>query len=107
MDNGLILVVILITAAVAASVVWLGLRRNLPPEAMAEIAAYVAAVRATIGGVASPEVVAALAGAAWDAWGSGSKYITREQFIRLVQAALDLEPAAARAIRQTSERVAV
>ena len=66
---------------------------------LAEIAAYVAAVRATIGGVASPDVVAALAGAAWDAWGSGSKYITREQFIALVQDALNLEPAASRAIR--------
>lgn len=106
MDNGIALVVIVIAAAAAASVVWLALRRNIPPEAMAEIAAYVAAVRATIGGVASPDVVAALAGAAWDAWGSGSKYITREQFIRLVQAALDLEPAAARAIRQTSAQVA-
>jgi len=99
MDTGITLVAIVITAAVAASVVWLALRRNVPPEAMAEIAAYVAAVRATIGGVASPDVVASLAGAAWDAWGSGSKYITREQFIALVQDALNLEPAASRAIR--------
>ena len=99
MDTGITLVVIVITAAVAASVVWLGLRRNIPPEIMTEIAAYVAAVRSTIGGMASPDVVAALAGAAWDAWGSGSKYITREQFIALVQDALNLEPAAARAIK--------
>ena len=99
MDTGIVLVVIVITAAVAASVVWLGLRRNVPPEIMTEIAAYVAAVRTTIGGVASPDVVAALAGAAWDTWGAGSKYITRERFIELVQDALNLEPAAARAIR--------
>lgn len=99
MDNGIALVAIVIAAAVAGSVVWLALRRNVPPEAMAEIAAYVAAVRATIGGVASPDVVAALAGAAWDAWGSGSKYITRERFIELVQDALNLEPAASRAIK--------
>ena len=99
MDTGITLVVIVITAAVAASVVWLGLRRNIPPEVMTEIAAYVAAVWVIIGGVASPDVVAALAGAAWDAWGSGSKYITRERFIELVQDALNLEPAASRAIK--------
>ena len=95
MDNGIALIAITIAAVVAGAVVWLALRRNLPPDLSLALSAYVAAIRAAVGDVVDPALVTTLAGYAWDSWASASKYISRDDFIRYVLDALDMEPAAA------------
>lgn len=84
--------VIVITAAVAATVVWFGLRRNLPPAVAVELAAYVLAVRSTLVDIVDEDAVTMLAGAIYDAWGDGSKYLSRDDFIAYVLKALRMEP---------------
>lgn len=95
MDNGIVLISIVVAAVVAGTIVWLALRRNLPPDVALELAAYVAAIRAAVGDVVDEELVTTLAGYAWDSWGSASKYITRDAFIGYVLRALRMEPAKA------------
>lgn len=95
MDNGIALIAIVVAAVVAGSVVWLALRRNLPPEAAEALAAYVAAIRNAAGNVLDEATIRTLAGAAYDAWAGGSKYFTRDEFITAVLRALSMEPAAA------------
>jgi hypothetical protein len=92
MDNGIALIAIVVVALAAGAVVWLALRRNLPPDVSLELAAYVAAIRAAVGDVVDPALVTTLAGYAWDSWGSASKYISRDDFIAYVLKALDMEP---------------
>ena len=92
MDNGIALIAIVIAAVVGSTIVWLALRRNLPPELSLELAAYVAAIRAAVGDVVDVELVEKLAGYAWDSWGDGSKYISRDEFIAYVLKALRMEP---------------
>jgi hypothetical protein len=92
MDNGIALIAIVVAAVVAGAIVWLALRRNLPPDVSLELAAYVAAIRAAVGDVVDPALVTTLAGYAWDSWGSASKYISRDEFIAYVLKALDMEP---------------
>ena len=92
MDNGIALIAITITAVVAVTFTWLALRRNLPPDLSLALSAYVAAIRTEVGDVVDPALVATLAGYAWDSWGSASKYISRDDFIRYVLKALDMEP---------------
>ena len=88
MDNGIALIAALVAAVVTGGVVWLALRRNLPPGAAEELAAYVAAIRAQLSGVVTEDTVRTLAGAIYDTWAGGSKYITREAFIDFVLRAL-------------------
>ena len=95
MDNGILLIALVVTAVVAGAIVWLALRRNLPPDLSLALSAYVAAIRAAVGDVVDPALVTTLAGYAWDSWGSASKYISRDDFIRYVLDALDMEPAKA------------
>jgi hypothetical protein len=92
MDNGIALIAIVVAAVVGSTIVWLALRRNLPPELSLALAAYVAAIRAAVGDVVDDELVATLAGYAWDSWASASKYISRDEFIRYVLDALAMEP---------------
>ena len=92
MDNGIALIAIVVAAVVGSTVVWLALRRNLPPDVSLALSAYVAAIRAEVGDVFDPPLVATLAGYAWDSWGSASKYISRNDFIGYVLDALDMEP---------------
>jgi hypothetical protein len=92
MDNGIALIAIVVAAVVGSTVVWLALRRNLPPDLSLALSAYVAAIRAAVGDVVDEELVATLAGYAWDSWASASKYISRDDFIRYVLKALAMEP---------------
>jgi sensor domain CHASE-containing protein len=94
MDQGIVLIAALVASIIVGCVVWLALRRNLPPEAAAALAAYVAAIRAQLAGVVDEDMIRTLAGAVWDRWGDGGKYFTREQFIEYVLAALYIEPEA-------------
>lgn len=88
MDNGILLLIALVLILGAgAALVYLG-RRRLPPEAVAEISGTVAAILAVMGDVIDQETAEALAGWAYDTWGSGSAYISREKFVELVLAAL-------------------
>ena len=95
MDNGIALIAIVVAAVVGSTIVWLALRRNLPPDVSLALAAYVAAIRAAVGDVVDEELVTTLAGYAWDSWGSASKYISRDDFIAYVLKALAMEPAKA------------
>ena len=102
MDNGIVLIVILVAAVVGSTIVWLGLRRNIPPNVSLELAAYVAAIRAAAGNVVDAQLITTLAGYAYDSWANGSNYISRADFIAYVLAALKMEPVAAAQI--TSRR---
>lgn len=105
MDNGIALIAIVVTAVVGCTIVWLALRRNLPPEAVTAIAAYAAAIRNALGNVIDDDKVRTLAGAAWDAWGDGAKYFSRDEFIELVLAALSIEPQASAEIASYQAQV--
>ena len=94
MDNGIALIAALVFAIIVGSVVWLALRRNLPPEAAQALAAYVAAIRAQLSGVVDEDMVRSIAGAVWDRSAAASKFFTRDDFIRYVLAALHMEPEA-------------
>jgi len=102
MDNGIALIAITITAVVAVTFTWLVLRRNLPPDLSLALSAYVAAIRAAVGDVVDPALVATLAGYAWDSWASASKYISRDDFIAYVLDALAMEPM--KAVELTHQR---
>ena len=102
MDNGIALIAITIAAVVGSTIVWLGLRRNLPPELSLALAAYVAAIRAAVGDVVDEQLVTTLAGYAWDSWASASKYISRDDFIAYVLDALAMEPM--KAVELTHQR---
>ena len=88
MDNGIALIAIVVAAVVGSTIVWLALRRNLPPEAAEALAAYVAAIRAQLSGVVDEATIRTLAGAMYDNWATGSKYFSRDEFIALVLRAL-------------------
>lgn len=88
MDNGITLILIIIAAVAAAGVVWLGLRRNLSPDAIADVAKAAAQVRGMLQGVVSEQDVQALAGYLYDNFASGSNYLSRQQFIDLVTRAV-------------------
>ncbi len=94
MDNGIILIAAVVAAVIGSAVMWLALRRNLPPDAAQALAAYVAAIRAQLAGVVDEDMIRAIAGAVWDRWGDGAKYFSRDDFIRYVLAALKMEPEA-------------
>lgn len=84
MDQGIALIAVIVAAITAGVIVWLGLRRNLPPEAVAFIAEAAAQVRALLGAVVTEAQVRDLAGWMYDRWGAGSRYVTRDEFIELV-----------------------
>lgn len=88
MDNGIALIAIVVAAVVGSTVVWLALRRNLPPEAAEALAAYVAAIRSQLSGVVDEATIRTVAGAIWDQWAGGAKYFTRDEFIGYVLRAL-------------------
>lgn len=88
MDQGITLILIIAGAVAAAGVVWAIMRHNLPPEAIADIAKAAAQVRGMLQGVVSEQDVQALAGYLYDNFASGSKYLTRQQFIDLVTRAV-------------------
>ena len=88
MDNGIALIAVTVAAVVAGSIVWLALRRNLPPEAAEALAAYVAAIRVQLSGAVDESMIRTIAGAVWDQWGDGSRYFTRDEFIDAVLRAL-------------------
>ena len=88
MDTGIALIAVTVAAVVAGSIVWLALRRNLPPEAAEALAAYVAAIRVQLSGAVDESMIRTIAGAVWDQWGDGSRYFTRDEFIDAVVRAL-------------------
>lgn len=88
MDQGIALIAIAIAAIVAGAVVWLVLRRNLPPEASQVIAEAVAKIKDLLGEVVTEAEVRAMAAWAYDKLGAGSQYYSREQFIDLVTRAV-------------------
>ena len=88
MDNGIALIAIVVAAVVGSTIVWLALRRNLPPDAAEALAAYVAAIRSQLSGVVDEDMIRTIAGALWDQWGDGAKYFTRDEFIGYVLRAL-------------------
>lgn len=96
MDTGIALIAALVAGVVVGSVVYLALRRNLPPAAAEALAAYVAAIRNAAGNVLDEATIETLAGYVWDInSGSLSDYFTREDFIAAVKRALRMEPHAA------------
>lgn len=88
MDNGIALIAIVVAAVTGSAIVWLALRRNLPPDAAEALAAYVAAIRVQLSGVVDESMIRTIAGAVWDQWGDGSKYFTRDEFVDAVVRAL-------------------
>lgn len=102
MDNGLLLAIATLALVVGAIVFWNVLKRRLPPEDAAELARWIAAIKAQAGTVFDAELISALAGAAYDAWATGSKYYTREQFINLVLRVLDVQPETAALLSATA-----
>ena len=88
MDNGIVLVAVTVAAIAAGVVVWLLMRRNLPPEASQVIAEAVAKVKDLLGEVVTEAEVRAMAAWAYDKLGAGSVYYSREQFIELVTRAI-------------------
>lgn len=88
MDQGITLILIIVGAVAAAGVVWAIMRKNLPPEAIADIAKAAAQVRTMLQGVVLEQDVQALAGYLYDNFASGSNYLSRQQFIDLVTRAV-------------------
>jgi hypothetical protein len=91
MDNGIALIAIVVVAVVAGAIVWLALRRNLPPDAALALAAYVAAIRAQLSGIVDEAMVTEIAGAVWDRWADGAKYFSRDEFVSYVLRALKMD----------------
>ena len=93
MDTGVMLIVGLVVGCAIAAVVYVYLRRNLPPEVAEALATYAAAIRSACGNVLDEATIRTLAGYAWDVLdGDMSKYFTRDEFITLVLRALKAEP---------------
>ena len=99
MDYGVVLVavVLLLAGVLAGLIVWL--RRRLPAEVLVEIEAVAAAIRATLGELATEGRVRWMAEYAYDlAQRDGTSRVSREEFADLVwaavQRALDLEQVA-------------
>ena len=88
MDQGIALIAIAIAALAAGVIVWLVLRRNLPPEAAEELAEAVAYIKQQLRGVVTEAEVRAMAAWIYDTLRTGSNYYTREQFIDLVTRAV-------------------
>lgn len=88
MDNGVMLIAVIVAALTAGVIVWLVLRRNLPPEAAEELAEAVAYVKQQLRGVVTEAEVRAFAAWIYDTLRTGSNYYTRQQFIDLVTRAV-------------------
>lgn len=88
MDNGITLILIIVGMVAAAGVVWAIMRNRLPPEALIDIGKASAQIRTMLQGVVSEQDVQALAGYLYDNFASGSKYLSRQQFIDLVTRAV-------------------
>ena len=84
----LTIVTVILAAIAAGAVVWIPLRRNLPPEASQVIAEAVAKIKDLLGEVVTEAEVRAMAAWAYDKLGAGSQYYSREQFIDLVTRAV-------------------
>ena len=95
MDTGVMLIVGLVVGCAIAAVVYVYLRRNLPPEVAEALATYAAAIRSACGNVLDAESITKLAGYVWDAnQGSLSQYFTRDDFIAAILRAVKAEPQA-------------
>ncbi len=88
MDNGITLILVIVAVVATTGVVWAIMRRNLSPDAIADIAKAAAQVRTMLQGVVSEQDVQALAGYLYDNFASGSNYLSRQQFIDLVTRAV-------------------
>jgi Flp pilus assembly pilin Flp len=106
MDNGIALIAIVIAAVIVATVAWFVFRRNLPPEIVAEISALYNEIRSQLSGVVDEATIRTLAGAVYDVWGSGSKYISRDDFIALIMRAWTNEKTVAPMVRNVAVRTA-
>lgn len=104
MDAGVGLVIGAAGIVAVVIVAWFLIRRRVPQEVVAEIAALVAALHAGLGEVITRAEVEQVAGFIYDTFAASSKYISREQFIELVWRALNVaktqEPVVARKVRQ-------
>lgn len=84
LDNGVVLVAVLLAFVAGAAVVGALLRKRVSPDLLAEIAAVAASIRAQVGETVTEERVKLFAGVLYDQWGHGSQYVSRERFCDLV-----------------------
>ena len=81
MNNPLTILLVILAAIAGAGLMYIGLRRNLPPGATYDIALAVAYIRRLLGDVVTEAEVRALASWAYDKLKLGSQYYSKEAFV--------------------------
>ena len=81
MPDTITLIAIIVAAIAGAGLMWIGLRRNLPPGATYDVSLAVAYVRQLLGDVVTEAEVRALASWAYDKLKLGSQYYSKEAFV--------------------------
>ena len=84
MPDTITLIAIIVAAIAGAGLMWIGLRRNLPPGATYDVSLAVAYVRQLLGDVVTEAEVRAMASWAYDKLKLGSQYYSKEDFVNEV-----------------------
>lgn len=107
MDQGIALVLAIVALVAGGAAMWAVLRKRLRPEVVALISATVAEIMQQVSGVLDEQMVRELAGAIWDSFAAGSRYVSREAFVDLVwRAVQDAVPVRRQLVAQRAARPA-